>query len=288
MLIHNATTNDTSENGTRSFGVEHSTRHPSPRTVRYRLGGLKLAEIGYALQEGNEKILSLAQKQRIFENPVPVSIDITHTPCYGKKKKYACGTKKFKGTKYGYRYASVVVSMNGIGFTLHTVCMTQFTRKTEILKKLIEKAQKYVKIKILLVDRGFFNIPCIKKLEELNITYLMPVIKHNKKFLRSLQPPCKKEMPMGPKKNRIYFTVVAVRSPKDPSKILYYATNKDIPETSLENVINTYKKRWTIENTFKSQKLAFLAKTYSVYYLKKSKYRESLDLCQHLGAPFPL
>ncbi|MGC1119738.1 MAG: transposase [Candidatus Methanofastidiosia archaeon] len=93
---------------------------------------------------------------------------------------------------------------------------------------------------------------------------ILPVIKHNKKFLQSLRPPCRKEMPMGPEKKRIYFTVVAVRSPEDPRTILYYATNMDIPEKSLEDIIDIYKKRWTIENAFKSQKLAFLAKTYSV------------------------
>jgi hypothetical protein len=103
VLVHNATTNDTSENGTRSFEAEYTMGHPSPRMVRYRLGGLNITEIEHALQEGNEKILSLAQNQRIFKNPMLVSIDITHTPCYGKRKKYACGTKEFKGTKYGYR-----------------------------------------------------------------------------------------------------------------------------------------------------------------------------------------
>ena len=92
----------------------------------------------------------------------------------------------------------------------------------------------------------------------------MPVVKHQKKFLRSLQPPCKAQMVMGKKNDKISFTIIAVRDPGDLKTILYYATNMDISDNSLEKVINVYKKRWTVENAFKTQKLTFLAKTYSI------------------------
>jgi hypothetical protein len=67
-------------------------------------------------------------------------------------------------------------------------------------------------------------------------------------------------MPLG----SIEVPIIAMRDPDDPKNILYYATNLDLPVKSLERVIKIYRKRWIIENNFKAQKLAFLAKTYSV------------------------
>lgn len=259
VLMHNVIHAVTSENGTRSFGHEYKD-HPSPRTVRYRLGKLAFFEIESVFQKINKKILFYAQRQRKFNIPVLLSIDITYIHFYGKRRKYACGMKRDRGTSYGYKYASIVVSCAGIRFTLYTVAMTEFTRNTEILEKLIKEARKYVEIKAVLIDREFSNEPSIRKLEELNVKYFTPVVKRQPAFLQSLRPPCKAQMPLG----SIYVPIVAVRDPDNPEDILYYCTNMDIPSDHLEEVIAVYRKRWTIENAFKSQKLEFLGKTYSI------------------------
>ena len=38
----------------------------------------------------------------------------------------------------------------------------------------------------------------------------------------------------------------------------------DIPDDLLEEIIEIYRRRWTVENAFKSQKLEFLGKTYTI------------------------
>ncbi len=171
---------------------------------------------------------------------------------YGKRRKFTCGMERNKGTNYGYKYASCVISVAGIRFTIHTVPMTEFTRAVEVIEELIRAARKYVTIRVVLLERGFFTSSCIKKLEELGVDYLMPVVKHQKKFLKSLRPPCKREMPMGSKNRRVSPIIIAVKDPDDPTETLYYATNMHIPPDSLEEVIDLYRKRWTIENAFKS------------------------------------
>lgn len=109
-------------------------------------------------------------------------------------------------------------------------------------------------------DREFFNEQSINNLESLNIDFLMPAKKHRKKILESLRPPCKAEIPLGSRQ----VPIIAVESPKDPTKTLYYCTSIEIPDKELDKVIGLYKKRWTIENIFKAHKIVFLAKTYSV------------------------
>lgn len=264
VLIYTIINAVTSENGAQAFGVEYKKRHPSPRLIRHRLEKLEFSEVMNAFQKINKNILNFVKKKRKFKMPVLLSIDITHKHFYGKRRKYACGMERDRGTNYGYKYASAVISVAGIRFTIHTVAMTEFTSNPDILEELITEARKYVKIKAVLVDREFSNSPCIKKLEELNVKYLTPVIKHKKKFLRSLRPPCKVVMPLGPKNDQVFPTVIAVKDPDNPKETLYYATNINIPLEHLEEIIEIYRKRWTVENAFKSQKLEFLGKTYSI------------------------
>ena len=264
VLIYTITNRVTSENGVRAFGVENKKEHPSPRLIRHRLEKLDYYEVMNAFQKINRNLLNFVKKMRKFEVPVLLSIDITHKHFYGKRRKYACGMERDRGTNYGYKYASCVISAAGIRFTIHTVAMTEFTSNPDVLEELIKEARKYVKIKAVLVDREFSNSPCIKKLEELNVKYLTPVIKHQKKFLHSLRPPCKAVMPLGPKNDQVFPTVIAVKDPDNPKETLYYATNMEIPLEQIEEIIEIYRKRWTVENAFKSQKLEFLGITYSI------------------------
>ena len=63
-------------------------------------------------------------------------------------------------------------------------------------------------------------------------------------------------MPLG----SINVPIVAVRDPNNREEVLCYVTNLDIPVKSLEKIIKIYRKRWVIENAFKSEKLLFLEK----------------------------
>jgi hypothetical protein len=121
---------------------------------------------------------------------VPVSvllpIDPTYTPFYGKRRKYARGMNR--GTNWGYKYASCVVSAAGARVTLHAVSMTEFSSNENLLEALIKEAQKYVEIEAILLDREFFTEPSTKKLEELKVQYLIPAKKNRKEVLKSLRP----------------------------------------------------------------------------------------------------
>jgi hypothetical protein len=272
VLMYMAVNAVTSENGAKGFKGEcKKGLSPSPRTIRYRLEKLEFLKVKSAFLKINKKILSLFKKQKIphrilslfkkkIKVPVLISIDKSHVLYYGKRKKYACGIQKKRGTHYGYGYASVVVSVAGMRVTLHTMAITEFTNTGEILEKLITEARKYVEIESVLVDREFSNSPCIEKLEELNVTYVTPVIEHRKEFLDSLTPPCMTEMPLG----KLYVPIIAIPHPDNSKETLYYATNVDMSDKPLEEIITIYKNRWTVENAFKSQKREFLGKTYSV------------------------
>ena len=182
--------------------------------------------------------------------------------------------KRNKGTNYGYKYGSCVVSAPGVRVILHTVAMTEFDNNEDMIEELITVAEEYIDIETLLEDREFFSEQSINNLESLNVDFLMPVKKHRKKLLKSLRPPCKTEIPLGSRQ----VPVIAVESPKNPKKTLYYCTSMEISDKELDKVIGLYKKRWTIENAFKAHKIVFLAKTYSVTFAIRYFFRDSIHL----------
>jgi len=148
---------------------------PSPRTIRNRLGKLEYSEAKEAFMEANKKILTYFEEKKMFEGPLLIVNDISYVPCYGKRRKYACGMKRDKGTNYGYKYGSCVVSSPGVRVILHTVAMTEFDKNEEMIEELITVAEEYVDIDAVLEDREFFNEKSINNLESLNVDYLMPV-----------------------------------------------------------------------------------------------------------------
>jgi hypothetical protein len=259
VLVYQAIHGVTSENGARAFKEEYK-KGPSPRTIRYRLEKMKLSEVLSAFLEANEKILFYFKKKKRLDNSVLLPLDPTHIPCYGKRKKYACGMKRKRGTNYGYKNGVSVVAAPGARVALNTGFMTELDNNPDMLEKLINEARRHVTIKAVLLDREFFNEPCIEKLEALEVTYVMPAKKTRKDILQSLRPPCKAEIPLG----SINVSVIALKDPKDPRKTLYYCMNMVIPLNSLRKVFHVYRSRWTVENVFKPGKSVFMAKTYSV------------------------
>jgi hypothetical protein len=77
-----------------------------------------------------------------LKRSVLISVDKTDNPCHGKRRKYACGMQRKKGTNYGYRYASVAVSIAGINVTLCTMPMTEFSTNPEMLSKINNRGKK--------------------------------------------------------------------------------------------------------------------------------------------------
>jgi hypothetical protein len=59
-----------------------------------------------------KRFYSISKKKKRLDNSVLLPLDPTHIPCYGKRKKYACGMKRKRGTHYGYK--------NGVSVFLKT------------------------------------------------------------------------------------------------------------------------------------------------------------------------
>ncbi|NJD76970.1 MAG: hypothetical protein FIB08_07735 [Candidatus Methanoperedens sp.] len=123
----------------------------------------------------------LAAKRRLFGKYAAIAIDIHEIPYYGEvNNPLIMGCKHDRGTSYCYKYAIIDIAEKNQRFTLKAIPLTPLSKNEGVVKELLEHAMKYVHIKYVLLNRGFFSIEIIKVLESLKLKYIMPVPKNDR------------------------------------------------------------------------------------------------------------
>lgn len=87
---------------------------------------------------------------------------------YGKPRQ---GTRKF------HAYASACITEYGQRYTLAVTYVRRHESKVAVLRRLIERIRQLgLKIRCVLLDREFFNVPVVHFLKSENLPFLMPVM----------------------------------------------------------------------------------------------------------------
>lgn len=143
----------------------------------YHLENLEREDV----QDYLEKTIKKQAKKLKFKRPVIVAIDFHDIPYYGDRNDpYVVGTKRKVGTNYCHKYATIEVMEGGKKITLHAIPINVFSNKARVVKSLIDRARKYVEIKLVLLDRGFFSSYVISQLQRLRVDFLMPAVLNRK------------------------------------------------------------------------------------------------------------
>jgi len=231
---------------------------PCEGTIRYRLGDIDLDEIQ---QNSNEKLKIHATKT-IPNKKIELAIDLTNIPYYGSEKNYGdtIKTKPKQGTSRYFTYATAYVILNNKRYTL----ALKYIRKGETLKDAVDFLIKEIestgfKIKILYLDREFFNVEIINYLINRETSFIMPVVKRGPSGgIRNLLNGKKSystEYTMRSKENEATFQVnVVVKYSKgkyNRNGIEYFAYavhNVDIP---LKKTFQKYRKHFGIESSYR-------------------------------------
>ena len=202
-----------------------------------------------------------ARKQRLFTHPVVVAIDFTDIEWYGEELPFIVRGKAKKGTDRFIRFATIGIVEDGKRFTLKVLPVTPLSCKEKIVKELLDFVQRFVSIRVVLLDRGFYTNEVIQEVKNMGHGFVMPVKKYGKvKQLMEMvytQGPQRYEMSKG-----TIFTLVVVKD-EDSGKLLPYATNLDGVQPA---VIHTmYMHRFGIETQYRL-KNQFLGRTCSKQY----------------------
>jgi hypothetical protein len=144
-----------------------------------------------ALEEGLPKTLSVLERRlndcltgplpsRMRRRAWPVAIDWHLQPYYGqpyKSRNELYYGKPKQGTKKFHAYASACIVEYGRRYTLALSWVRRNESTVKVLRRLLAQIRKIgLKIRYVLLDRAFFNVPVVQFLHEENLPFLMPVM----------------------------------------------------------------------------------------------------------------
>ena len=248
-------------------------RVPSADVVLNRLRKMDGRDMVALFKPCLERAFRAAKKRRLFVGRKRVAVDIHEKPFYGEKDTDGVvGGMARAGTTRFYAYITLEILHEGCRYTLAAIPVTDKKQIPGLVDALIEYARMWVKISIVLLDRGFLNAGVIKVLEQRGLEWLMAA-KTSKKLRRhALQTRRGGRrsftyiMNEG-KPNEVAFTVfmVAKKAGKRRESVAneaggyhYFATNREVKY--FEYWADVYRKRWGIDTGYRVKK-QFLFRT---------------------------
>lgn len=144
-----------------------------------------------ALEDGLPKTLAVLERRlnEALTGPLPrgmrrraweVAIDWHLSPYYGQPQKSRNELyygKPRQGTKSFHAYASACIVQYGHRYTLALTWVRRHESMVVVLRRLLARIREIgLKIKRLLLDRAFFNVPVVEFLQQEKLPFLMPVM----------------------------------------------------------------------------------------------------------------
>jgi hypothetical protein len=114
-----------------------------------------------------------------------VAVDLIELPYHGtvkeEQEEEVCRGKAKQGTTHFFTYATAYAVVGGKRYTLALCRVTAKMTMDEVLKRLFEILDPLgIKVRILLLDRGFYSVKVIRALIERQQPFIMPAIKRGK------------------------------------------------------------------------------------------------------------
>jgi hypothetical protein len=110
----------------------------------------------------------------------PLAIDYHLVPYYGQPHKSRNELYRYKrqqGTTHFHAYATACIVQYGQRYTVAATWVRYHESLTTVLRRLLARVRDVgLKIRLALVDRGFFNTPVLALLQEEQIPFLLPVV----------------------------------------------------------------------------------------------------------------
>lgn len=144
-----------------------------------------------ALEEGLPKTLPVLEgrlhdaltgylPRRMLRRKWQLAIDLHLSPYYGlphRSRNELYYGKPRQGTKNFHAYATACIVEYGQPYTVALTWVRRHESMVVVLRRLLAQIRKIgLKIKRVLLDRAFFNVPVVELLQEEKLPFLMPVM----------------------------------------------------------------------------------------------------------------
>jgi len=155
---------------------------PSDETVRQAL----LATLPGAGELERRINAALADRlpKSFGKRPQRIAIDLSEIPYHGRPQHDPNEVRRGKpksGTTHFHTYASAYVVQHGQRFTLALTRVLKDEKMDAVVGRLLRQVRRIgVKVRFLLLDKGFFNVEVIRYLQAARCPFLMPAFRRGR------------------------------------------------------------------------------------------------------------
>lgn len=255
-FLHMGLSCGSAESSSAILNLEHEV--PSPDRILDKLKEIqKLDVIKENILYGT---LSVAKKRGAFKQPVDIAIDPYDDPYYGNRNDiHVVGTKHKAGTNHAHSFVHSDIVVRGERFCIDFDKRTIFTKDVKIVEKLLRNAIEMVNIRIVMMDKEFYQVEIVNILYQYNLEFIIPApdtteVEKLKKLYKN-KLPCVVEHTMTSgtgKQVRVKLALVERTNNKGKKQIHGFITNLN---WDAEQVAEHYRNRWGIETNNKMRNL---------------------------------
>lgn len=221
---------------------------------------LKVTEVYSCMHSMLKESLSRAKKHINFRTSVNIAVDYHVVPYYGEGGGelaiWVKGCKNKQGTNKGLHYITAHIVDRGRRLTIAVLPVSVFDNTPDLVERLIEEVRRYIDIRYVFLDRGFYSVGGIQKLIDLDLRFVIPVVKYkgkkkNKKIVQLMKDNYSQgnerfRYTLSNKDKQVTFTVMVKKD--EDGKVVGFATNTKL---RAKTIGDWYGKRWGIETGYR-------------------------------------
>ena len=177
---------------------------------------------------------------------------------YGEELTFIIKGKAKNGTDRFIRFATIGIVEDGKRFTLKVLPVTPFSCTEKIVKDLLVFVRRFVSIRAVLLDRGFYSNEVMQVIKDIGHGFVIPVKKY--KPLKQLIHPFYQNGPQEYEMSKGVTITLVVFKDEDTGNFLPYATN--LEDVQPKVIHEMYTHRFGIETQYRI-KNQFLGRTCS-------------------------
>jgi hypothetical protein len=200
-----------------------------------------------------------------------VAIDYTDVEYEGADNLYVFRTVKRKGNRYQQirvlRYATLAIVAKRFKCTLAALPVRNTDRSEDIVDRLLCMTERQVRIRAVLMDRGFLSMNVLEAVESHGLYYILPVKRVadvDMLYWLSRLTGCWKwvhvmrsrglDRKTGLKMKTRYKPVPVYLREVHLAEYIGVVTNREMKNVNVESLLRVYDYRWNIENSYKDCK----------------------------------
>ena len=242
-----------------------NTNIPTPHWLFDRL---KQYTPEHLFEQGDQMIIATVQrciKAGMLKKAVTVAIDGHNIPCHSNNEELTIKSKPKGGTSKMEAYVTIQI-VDDVRLTLAALSHTKDDNNAGLVRRTIGNVRDLsVKVKRLLLDRGYYSVNVLKVLREMRVPYIM-MVKKSKPIQRLV-----KDYHNGVGKQTVQYTVkskngserirllIVKRKDADSHKkitdkyvVLAYRSRRKKVKDIIADIPEEYRKRWGIETGYRN------------------------------------